>query len=54
MNDRLYKWLEKQWLYNNHKKYHKYFTEWVSNINIEQLDHFERMMISGNIYNKKG
>lgn len=41
MNDILYEWIEKQFYYSNHKKYHKYFKEWVSNLTEDQIRYFE-------------
>ena len=40
MNDELYKYLEKSWRYGNHKKYQKYFKEWVNNITESQIEYF--------------
>ena len=45
MSDELYTWLEKEFKYSNHKKYHKYFNEWVKNITNSQIDGFNRQMI---------
>lgn len=45
MTDELYAWLEKEFKYSNHKKYHKYFKEWVDNINEAQIIGFKEQMI---------
>lgn len=50
MTDRLYKWLETRWKYDNHKKYQKYFEEWISNITDSQIRGFSKMMKKDNIY----
>lgn len=50
MEEDLYKWLEKQWLLSNNRKYHKYFKEWIDNITENQIFHFNRMRINGNVY----
>lgn len=52
MNDKLYEWLKTHWRYNNHPKYLKYFDDWVENITENQIIHFNRMMIDGDIYQK--
>ncbi len=36
MTIELYKYLEKEWKYTNHKKYRKYFKSWVDNITPQQ------------------
>ena len=45
MNEELRKYLEKEWKYNNHKKYQKYFTEWVKNITQNQIYYFRKQML---------
>jgi hypothetical protein len=44
MNDELYKYLEKEWRYNNHKKYQKYFKEFVDNLTPKQILYFTAHM----------
>ena len=41
MTDELYRYLEKEWRYNNHSKYQKYFKEWVSNVTPQQILYFK-------------
>jgi hypothetical protein len=43
MNEDLYNWLEKMFMFSNIPKYRKYFKEWVDNITGEQIVGFERM-----------
>lgn len=38
-------WLEQRFYYDNHKKYHKYFNEWVLGVNDDQIDGFKQQMI---------
>ena len=45
MSNELLLWLEKEFKYSNHKKYHKYFNEWVNNITESQVDGFNKQMI---------
>lgn len=52
MTEELYDYLLKEWRFNNHPKYLKYFELWISNISENQIFHFNRMMISGDIYKK--
>lgn len=42
MNDILYEWLKNRWMYDNHKKYHKYFNEWVLRLTDIQIEYFEK------------
>ncbi len=37
VNQTLYNKLKKQFRFNNHKKYHKYFDEWVVNVTHSQI-----------------
>lgn len=46
MSEVLYEWLKKRWMYDNHKKYHKYFDMWVQNITEVQKDYFEKQRTS--------
>lgn len=46
MNNVLFEWLEKQFYYSNHRKYHKYFKEWISNITDSQIEYFERQRVN--------
>lgn len=48
INKELIIWLEKEFYKSNHPKYHKYFKEWLSNITLEQIDGFNRMMFGQN------
>lgn len=41
MTEELYEHLRKQFYYNNHVKYRKYFEEWVSNLTAIQIEYFE-------------
>lgn len=40
MNERLYKYLQNEWMFNNHPKYQKYFGEWVSNLTETQIYYY--------------
>lgn len=42
MSDILKEWLQNQWKFCNHSKYQKYFEEWYSNLNQNQLEGFEK------------
>jgi uncharacterized protein YfdQ (DUF2303 family) len=53
VDSRLYNWLENNWKYNNHKKYHKYFEKWISNITENQIQSFNKMMERGDVYEKE-
>ena len=44
INKELRQWLLERWLSDNHKKYHKYFDEWVSNITMSQIEGFSKQM----------
>lgn len=46
MSDELYRWLEETFKRDNHKKYHKYFDEWFSNITESQIFYFNKQRIS--------
>ena len=50
MTEELYQHLEKEWKYRNHKKYHRYFEEWVSNISESQIYHFDKMRLNVDVY----
>lgn len=39
-------WLEKEFNLCNHKKYHKYCQEWISNLTENQIEGFEKQRIS--------
>lgn len=39
-------WLEKEFYYSNHRKYHKYFKEWFDNLLDVQIVYFEKQMQS--------
>ena len=45
MTEELYNWLEKEFNINNHKKYRKYFKEWVDNLTNDQIKGFNDLMI---------
>lgn len=45
MEEDILNWLEIQFYRDNHKKYHKYFQEWVKNITLNQIDGFREQMI---------
>lgn len=46
MTDILYNYLKESWLKSNHRKYHKYFVEWISNITSQQEFFFEKERLS--------
>ena len=45
MDTQLYIYLEKRWRFSNHKKYHKYFKEWIENITENQIYYFTKDML---------
>lgn len=45
MVQELKEYLKKEWKYNNHNKYQKYFDEWVKNLTNNQIYHFRKQMI---------
>ena len=45
MTKELHDWLEKEFSMNNHKKYHKYFKEWIKNLTNDQINGFNDLMI---------
>ena len=45
MTKELHDWLEKEFYFNNHKKYHKYFKEWIDNLTNDQIKGFQDLMI---------
>jgi len=45
MNEVLRQYLEKEWRYNNHKKYQKYFAEWYKNLIDNQIYYFRKQML---------
>lgn len=47
MNKDLYNWLEKEWRFNNHVKYQKYFKEWISNLTPDQIFGFAKQYEQG-------
>ena len=53
MNEELYNWLEKMFMYSNIQKYRKYFKEWVDNVTEDQLVGFERMMKADYVYKQE-
>ena len=44
MNNELYQYLDDRWKEMNHKKYYKYFKEWVKNITDTQIYYFKKEM----------
>ena len=48
MNKALYNWLEREWLENNHVKYHIHFKSWVDNLTESQIFGFDKMKNSYN------
>lgn len=44
MNDKLRKYLEFEWKYANHKKYQKYFGQWIENLTVTQIYYFGLQM----------
>jgi hypothetical protein len=53
MNEDLYNWLEKMFMYSNIRKYRKYFKEWVDNITEGQIIGFERMRKADYVYKQE-
>ena len=45
MTKQLNAYLHSRWIKDNHKKYHKYFEEWVKNITPNQIHYFTIDMI---------
>lgn len=45
MTKELHDWLEKEFYFNNHKKYHKYFKLWIDNLTNDQIKGFQDLMI---------
>ena len=45
MTKELHDWLEKEFIMSNHKKYHKYFKEWINNLTNDQINGFNDLMI---------
>ena len=48
MNKELYYYLERDWRYNNHQKYQKYFEKWLMNLTNNQIYYFIKNMIKQN------
>lgn len=46
MTSELYDWLKFIFYRDNHKKYHKYFNEWVKNLTPHQEFYFMKQKIS--------
>lgn len=46
MDKILCSWLEKEFYRSNHKRYHKYFKEWIDNITDSQIQYFEKQRIN--------
>lgn len=44
MDTKLKEYIEKDFKWNNLKKYHKYFEEWVSNLTPNQIRYWELRM----------
>lgn len=51
MTKKLYNWLKEEWKTSNHKKYQKYFEEWVSNLTESQILGFNKMRTANYITN---
>ena len=45
ISNELYKWLQQEFYRSNHRKYHKYFEEWVDNVTYNQISGFNNQMI---------
>ena len=45
-NKKLYGWLEYEWIISNHRKYQKYYIEWVTNLTNSQIEGFNKMRLS--------
>lgn len=41
----LLEWLRIEFKRSNHNKYHKYFSEWVINLTLDQIDGFNDQMV---------
>lgn len=44
MEEKLFEWLKFRFIRDNHKRYHKYFDEWISNITQSQIEGFKKCM----------
>ena len=53
MNEELYNWLERMFMFSNIPKYRKYFKEWVDNITDDQISGFERMRKADYVYKQE-
>lgn len=54
MEPSLKEYLTKRFLYNNHRKYHKYLDEWINNLTQEQIWYFIQEKDRIIKYNLKG
>lgn len=45
MTGKLYEYLKKEWKYNNHKKYQKYFEQWVTNLTDSQIFIYKKLWL---------
>jgi hypothetical protein len=50
MTKELVEWLEFRWRKDNHKKYHRYFNEWLKNITQSQIEGFAKQEKRRNVY----
>ena len=44
--NKLYIYLEKEWRFNNHKKYHKYFEQWLNNLTDNQIHYMTNLWMN--------
>ncbi len=44
MSEQLFTYLELRFYKENHARYHKYFKEWIENVNTNQLFYFQKEM----------
>lgn len=45
MTDELLEWLRIEYKRSNHNKYHRYFSEWVINLTLDQINGFNNQMV---------
>jgi hypothetical protein len=50
MDERLYEYLKNEWKRRNLPKYHKYFEEWISNLNENQINYYSTLWLKNVIH----
>ena len=45
MNEKLYKYLQIEWRWNNHPRYQHYFKEWVDNLTDTQILYYKKLWL---------